>query len=316
MMKYIVTLPKIDTRYTAQWYDMIVRYVYCRGLQDEVKILGSEKEYKVPPTEFLDYRDYVSFVFPLIVEVVKKVKSGDMVFFLDGETPGLEAIEYVRKMVGENVELRAYWHAGTYDEHDLTYLRGVKGEYFERGWFDILDKIYVGSEYHKKLIVNKRNVDETKIVVTGAPMLLSEMLDGNLEEKKYNVVFTGRLGYDKGYDIVQELRKKGIDILATMEHQFRKKEYYRVIAQSKLVFSPSRHELFGLGVVEALASNVPVLVPDSMPVYREIVPAEYRYKNLDDVDWAEQLEKWKEKKNLRKLVEKYDYNNVIGKWLE
>jgi hypothetical protein len=61
---------------------------------------------------------------------------------------------------------------------------------------------------------------------------------------------------------------------------------------------------------------VPVLVPDSMPVYREIVPAEYRYKNLDDVDWAEQLEKWKEKKNLRKLVEKYDYNNVIGKWLE
>ena len=310
-----MSLPRIDTRYTSQWADMIEKFIKESGRQDEIVLLENKDKYLVAPNSFLNYRDYFSYIFPFMVSVIKVVKDGDTVFFLDGETAGMEAFEYLRKMENKNITLKAIWHAGTYDKNDLTSYAGVKGKNFELGWFDILDKIYVGSNYHKQLLIDTRFVDKSKIEVTGLPIDFENILDGREMKKIHDVIFTGRLGVDKGYDLVKKLREeKGLDIIATMEKGYSKKEYYKVLAESKLMFSPSRHELFGIGVAEAMASNVPVLVPNDMPVYKEIVPVGYRYDSLDLVDWDKKLNMWREKADLRKYVSHYSYKDIFSRW--
>jgi len=310
-MYHVITLPSIDTRYTAQWYEWLIRWRRDYGRRD-VLIYGDNKPHVVRPTEFLDYRDYYHYVLPLMDKMMDNLDSGDVVFFFDGETAGIEMIEYIRKMEGIDIELRTFWHSGTYDKYDLTAVRGVRGEYFERGWFNIADKIYVSSDYHKYLLNEKRDVPLDKIESTGNPLDLDAFEDGTKVEKIYEIMFAGRKVKEKGYDIVQELiNKKHLPIVCSLDMSWSKKEFYHALAQSKVLFSPAQQDMFATAVMEAFGSNIPVLVPDT-PQYRAIVPERYIYDDWKYIDWSniDELGTGEE----RKLVEKYDYNSVFERW--
>ena len=311
-MIYVITLPSIETRYTGQWYKWMWSYVDSTKRQD-IRVMGDNLAIKIPPTEFLDFRQYYFKVYPFLMATIKVIKSGDTVFFMDGETAGVEAFEYIRKMENIKVDIRTFWHSGTYDKYDLTAIRGVHGENFERGWFDITDKIYVSSDFHKRLLVESRGVEKEKIIVTGNPLDLNLFSDGTKTIKTNNVMYAGRLVPEKGYDIVKELRKKRIDITVSLENKWDKKRFYEELAASKVLFSPSKQDMFATACMEAFGSNVPVLVPD-IENYKEIIPERYRYKKLEDIDWNN-LEKLSTG-NERKLVEKFQYEKVMEEWFK
>ncbi len=312
-MIFVVSLPSIESRYTGQWKEWVSKYAKDNP-EKNIVLMGNDTEYRIPPTEFLSFRDYYSYVFPLLSSVVKEVSNGDIVFFMDGETAGVEAFEYLRKMEGINVEIRTFWHSGTYDTNDLTFKRHVNGADFERGWFNIADKIYVGSSFHKEMILKQRAIDdESKIIVSGNPLDVKE-LDAISKNKgsKHSIVFAGRLVSEKGYDIVKKLRaEKGLDILATMEHNFSKSEYYSILSNADVLFHPSKQDTFCIACMEAFGLGTPILVPDT-PVYRSLIPSRYRYKDLDDIDWGglSKLRSGYEKS----LVAKYDYRIVMDEW--
>lgn len=237
MTFYIVTLPSIDTRYTAQWFDFVERYKAEAGREDIV-LLGDRRHYAIAPTEFLDFREYSLYAFAQLSELMKLVENGDTVFFLDGETAGAEALDYVRKMEGINVEIRSYWHAGTYDKNDLTAMRGVRGEHFERGLFDITDKIFVGGEWHKQVIHEARGVPLDKITVTGSAMDLSAFADGHKTRKTRKFIFAGRKVWEKGYDVVERLRADGVDITVSLDEDWSKAQYYDELTRTEMLINP------------------------------------------------------------------------------
>ncbi len=309
----VVGLPHIESRYTGDWSKMLHKYMLYYHKGEPITYYSTAESYDILPTEFLDYGIYYKFIFDLLKVVVDEVEDNDTIFFFDGETAGVEAFEYIRKMSKMNLKIKTFWHAGTYDEYDLTAIRGVRGKNFELGWFDISDKIYVSSQFHKDLIVEKRDVDKDKVIVTGNPLDLSRFEDGSKVEKSYDIMFAGRLVPEKGYDIVKELREKGINITSSMEHKWSKRTFYFNLARSKVLFSPSKQDMFATACMEALASNVPVLVPNTKN-YESIIPERYRYNNLEDIDWSNvsKLATGYE----RKIVTKYSYEKVMGEWFK
>jgi glycosyltransferase involved in cell wall biosynthesis len=67
-----------------------------------------------------------------------------------------------------------------------------------------------------------------------------------------------------------------------------REEYFRILSGAQLAVSASRHEFFGVAMLEAVHLGVRPLVPDRL-AYRELVPAEYRY--ADDAALPAELER-------------------------
>lgn len=179
------------------------------------------------------------------------------------------------------------------------------------------EKVYVGSEYHKRLLHQTRDVPLDKVTVTGCPLDLAVFEDGQKTPKTRKFLYVGRKTDEKGYDIVQNLRRDGVPITASMEEGWDKKRFYHELAASEMIVNPARQETFGIGMMEAFASNVPVIVPNT-PQFQTTVPDKYRVDSHDFLSkpWfldsaarvAEQAG------NEREIVSQYDYHNVMEKW--
>jgi len=61
----------------------------------------------------------------------------------------------------------------------------------------------------------------------------------------------------------------------------RREDYLALLGRAQLVLSTAAHEFFGVSVVEAVHCGARPLVPDALS-YPELLPAEFRYRDLDD----------------------------------
>lgn len=327
MTIWVVGLPFYDTRPWKEQIGLLRRFLNEDGYkyQDDVVIVGNQSDLTVAHSEFMDYKYFITHQFMAMQEVINNYVKGDTIFFMDGECPGAEAFEYIQKMSGDNIKINMYWHAGTYDTTDLTAIRGVKGVNFEKGWFDIADKIFVGTNFHKKLLNLMRGVDLDKIYVTGEPFDFDMGKDKFLyDSARENFIFGGRLSNDKGYDVIKKLRAKGYNIYATMEHNLSKIDYLGALFKAKLTIVPSRHEMFGIVPIESVIMGTPVIASD-IGAYKDYLPKSWLYE--DEEDLQETLEDIKNEVNLaryshskimqvkNKMKEKYDYRKVWEKWL-
>lgn len=316
MKIYYLPFEPIDRRYTAQWYRWF-REVFEREGIDFEYIDGEPVESSVGNRFFLDMKATFVWKFEQLRQLFKKeLKDGDIVFLAEGEFPGIEAIEYFRKVYDVDVKIVGIWHAGTYDSWDLLKQKGLTrvGKHLEEVWMDIADLVFVATQYHKDLILRERIVDEDKIKITGLPVDVRELRKYE-KERKEGIVFTGRLGVEKGYDIVCELRRKGFDIFATQEYNLSKEQYYELLGGMKVVFAPSRQETFGYGVIEGMSMNCIPVVPDGLS-FTDYVPSKWRYQDNDEM--VEMLRKAMEceGEEMYKFVEKYQYEDVIRKMIK
>ena len=317
MVTYVIGIPLIEGRYSVEWYNELQSYMFLNGRRKDIRYMGDHSLHKVKHSEFLNYTEYCKYTMRAMSQTLTHIEDGDSVLFFDGETPGLEAFEFVRKMEDKDITIKAVWLAGSHDETDLVSLRHVQSENLERDWFAITDKIFVASEFHKNMIVEKRNVPPEKVVVTGLPLAPIKKLKPDYT-KQYDVLYGGRLSNDKGYDIVNYLRSKGIQVYATKEHELSKAEYYTKLYESSVVIAPSLHENFGYVPLEALIRGTPVLVPDR-GVFKETIPVSYRY--ADESDLLEMLINKSYEKyvppNLRaEIAKKYDPQTILARWLK
>lgn len=317
MKVYILPLEPLDKRYTKQWYCWFKEVFQEEGVDFEY-INGEKVESKLEGKFFLDMKTTFVWKFKQLKKLFKKdLQDGDVIFILDGEFPGIEAIEYFRKFYNKKVRIVELWHAGTYDIWDLTYQKGLEriGKNLEEVWFDIADLVFVATSFHKKLILKNRLVDRNKIKVTGWPLdvfgLAKKAIPWN--ERKHRLIFTSRLSIEKGIDIIEEVAEK-YPVFITQKHDLKKEKYYKELALSKGVIAPSRQETFGYGVAEGMAMNVIPIVPDGLS-FTDYVPRKYRYRNKKEMyDLIEKV-LTSEEVNVRKYVEKYDYRKVIRKML-
>lgn len=310
MTLYYLPLEPIETRYTCEWYNWFKEVFTNMGLDFEY-VDGLPSEHNLQ-TGFLDFKNTFIWKFHQLRELFKHdLKDGDWIFIPDGEFPGIEAIYYFNKMLDKKVKVAQIWHAGTYDQWDLTYQRNCTrlGTRLEEAWMDMADIIFVATTYHKKLITAKRLVDSNKIKVTGLP-LDSTTLAGYEAPVKSGAIFTGRYSPEKGINTVLSLKKRGFDVKIAVEHDYSKHEYYTALGKADFVVAPSKQETFGYGVLEGMCMNTIPIVPDDL-AFKTTVPKQFRYKHEDDI--PKMLTKDYKPYDFTSYVKRYQYQDVIQK---
>lgn len=310
-------LEPIETRYTKDWVTQFPEVFKINRVNFET-IEGESIKSNVGSKFFLDPINTNIWKLTQMTKLLKRfneVNDGDVIFFQDLWFPSLEMIPYIKHLTGKKVKICGILHAGTYDPWDLTNQTGMTrwASKLEESWFEVVDKIFVATQFHKDLITKNRMVDKRKIIVTGLPIDIKKLQSNYSSDKKRGIIFTGRKSIEKGINIVYNLSKRGLHINIAMDKNYSRDEYFTELGKSDIVFSPSEQETFGYGVAEAMALGCIPIVPNKLS-FVEYVPKKYRYNNEDEI--VKMMTKFKPDKKISNYIQKYDSKLVISKMIK
>ena len=298
---YIIDVPiePLPERYSIEWSQWFVREFHERGHR-AVQVLGVPLTEEIENGSFLDCYGTHYYKFQQLQTIVHKLYCGerpDVIFFHDLWFPGIEALEYIRKMMNLRFKIAGYLHAGTYDPNDRLAQEGMGtwGKYIEMGWFQFFDAIFVGSEYHKFMIVRERNVDEKKVYSIGYPCDYDTYDPTGMRKKEHReniVVFPHRLNKEKQPEmfdqlpgIISEILKRNITedftFVKTKDVCQTKAEYYELLGKAKIAVSFAKQETFGIAMAEAALMGCIPITPNAVS-YTDTMEWMWRFENLAD----------------------------------
>jgi len=187
------------------------------------------------------------------------------------------------------------WHAGSYDDYDLLGSSGLhpffKG--FEESCFNCLDRSFVATNYHKKLIGSKfKNIELDKIIVTGLPYNFDHLDKYKNLEKENIILFPHRLSEEKQPNILKdlepELNKHGYECIFCQEETLSKHEYHTLLGKSKMIFSASLQETWGIGAFEGMYVNSLPFLPSRLS-YTEMYKGDFLYPSAATFSYKDYL---------------------------
>ena len=296
-MIYYIPIEPLEERYTEQWYRWFPEEFKAQG--KDFKVIDGEVLTNVIETgTFLDVNStlyYKSEQLKKIAELFykKEIKAGDVFFVADIEFWGIEAIKYLSVLNGIETKLYGFCHAGSYTKEDFFEKTAPFAKFYERAWGEVFDMIFVGTEYHKNQMVSLRQIPEDKILVTGNPYKINEVVgDIEIKTKKNRVILTNRPDYEKRpnltLDVFTSLKEKHPDWefmvttsrkqwgsgwirdkakflekhgIITIKEGLTKNEYLSLLQESKIMTSNSIEENFGYCILEAMIfETIPVLL--------------------------------------------------------
>jgi len=286
-MLWVFPLEKFDLRYTSQWY---------RWVQEDLEGLKVDFEYVYPEPvvkeiktgRFLDTVGTVHFKASQLQLFASKiisgeVSAGDKILVFDGWFPGMGLIKYWSQMSGIPVEIYGIFHAGTYDIYDMTFEKGLSvwARPLEQSWFLMYDKVFVATQFHRKLIESTFG-DAENVKVTGFPF----RMEYTIKTKENIVVFPHRLDWEKNVKEFDKLSK----ILSPKYPNWRfiktfgmiegKGGYYNVLSRAKVAVSCAYQETWGIAMMECADLGCHCVVPNSLS-YPEMYPDECRYNSFE-----------------------------------
>lgn len=208
-----VPIEPLTERYTEQWYRRFPILFKEAGFEvlvihgvplidDDIKVgafldINSTVHYKTSQIGNISYMFHRGLV-----------KNGDIFFFGDIEFWGLESVRLMAQMNNVDVKITGFLHAASYTREDAFSVAASYQKYTEVGWLAALDRVFVGSRYHKAQVENLRVWDiaddscqafdiASKIVVTKNPVFVDEYpkFDGVVKQKK--MLLTNRLDPEK-----------------------------------------------------------------------------------------------------------------------
>lgn len=288
MKNIIVNVPlePFEQRYTNDW-----RLWFEKYMKPEITIDGTVLTAKIESGSFLDVCGTNYFKASQLQGIVQYIyvaqKSSDMkdvvFFFHDLWWPGLESLAYIRDGLGLKFKIMGCLHAGSYDSFDFLAKQGMGywAKEIENSWFKIIDKIFVATNFHKRLIMEKRKVDPKKIIVTGFPIYYN----GKHLPKENIVVFPHRLDSEKNPHLFTEteihFRMKGTDwkFISTKNVCGTKQEYWNILERSKISVSFADQETWGIAMQESLFADCIPLVPNRLS-YAEMYDPAFLYDGL------------------------------------
>ena len=209
-------IEEISMRYSAQWMTWFQREFKNHGVE-YIMIHPNPLSAEIRDGSFLDvcgtnyYKARQIAVF-CDLAYTKQINNDDVIFLMDAWLPGLESIAYIRDGLGLKFKIVGCLHAGTYDPYDFLTKKGMGywGKSLEESWFRIIDKIFVATEFHKRMLIHSRDVDPNKIKVTGWP-IYHERETRSFEQKENIVVFPHRLNEEKNpqmFDLLKNILKE------------------------------------------------------------------------------------------------------------
>jgi hypothetical protein len=294
----IINLPlePLEQRYTIEW-----RKWFEEHMKPSATIDGEMLTTKIENGAFLDICGTNYFKSAQLQKTIKFIHSmkdqSDMrnfVFFThDVWHTGIEALAYIRDGLKLKFKIAGCLHAGTYDKFDPITMMGMGywGKDYENSLFRIFDYIFVATEWHKRQLIHSRDVEPNKIHVTGFPIYNERaVLSG---ERENIIVSPNRLSKDKNPQLFRSLKQwcehepffKDWKFVTTFQEDgtyLSKKEYWKLLHESKVMISFADHENWGISTQEALFAGCFIVVPNKLS-YVELYHPAFRYNNFHDL---------------------------------
>lgn len=281
-------LEHIEQRYTTHLDRDIRNYLDRKGINYvylEPKVFSHE----IKHGSFLDadntvYRQFYQMQQLIELLIKGEVSKDETLFVSDIWNFALMCVPYLNFFSGYNLKVRGILHAGSFTDTD--FVRQMERVYkgFEESLFDICEKIYLGSNFIKKDVLQKRYVSADKLVVTGLPLDLQELDKFKNEDEKENIIiFNGRNVDEKQpylFDLLQQ-KLPNYKYVNTQKENLSKSKYYALLAKAKCIVSFALQENFGYGVQEAVYLGCIPCLPNRL-AYVEQFDKQYLYNNFDE----------------------------------
>jgi len=347
MKVFNIPIEPLEERYTKQM-DVWVKEAFIKNKLNVVTIYGNQLTTKVESGSVLDAEGTNYYKFSQLMQICElfkkgEVKNGDIFFIGDLWFPGLEAIKYISALEKINIKIYGVVWAGSFDHADFVYDAGMEpwAQHIERGWFDLVDGLFVGAQNIKDDIVKRHRIkDPSKIHITGGPWDTKSVQDRVIKkEKEKIVIFPHRFDYEKRPDkflkLAEIICKERNDVkflITTSRHNIRssrpwlvkmyydtkkklgdkidfkygitKDQYYQYLSDSRIFWSSAEQETFGYATLEALALNTTPVVPNKLS-YIDYIPKKYRYNTFEE--GVNLVRKYLDKdESISKIANKYD----------
>lgn len=311
-MLYNIPIEKLEERYSADWFNYFLSE-FNRLHVKYITIYPQPLTSRIQQGSFLDVAGTNYFKAMQLAEICKllfegKIKKGDIFFFFDLWFPGIEMLAYIRDGLDIDFKICGILHAGTYDPFDFLFQKGMFrwGANLENCWFEIFDAIFVGTQFHKELIISTRNAYPQRIHVTGLPIYPYFV---KKTDRENIVVFPHRLDPEKNPKTFDKISKqlaksypnwkfiKSKDVCKT------KQDYYDLLNKSKIAVSCADQETFGIAMIEATLCGCFPVVPNKLS-YEELYNGLFKYNNhIQLVEKIETLMRTNCRMSFRKFCE-------------
>lgn len=307
---WIVPLEPIDQRYTKQWYtdvpNIIATGMSKTGSNFKIKnIRGVPVEDRTTPGAFLDFGKTNAWKASQVQVIARmfsegQVEPGDKFLITDTWNFAVTAIRYMSELMNVPVELHGIWHAGAYDPTDILGMKMSKDwpPHQELAWFYACDYNYFATKFHKDMFLANLDVpkkDHRRAVRSGQPhTFIAQEINKNFDnvERDNTIVFPHRLNDDKQPEIFRDLVSHLPDdwsYVITQEKSLSKENYYKLLSQSKMVFSCSLHENLGISQMEGSLSGCIPVQPERAS-YSEIYLKKFKYPS----EWTTSFEAYEQ----------------------
>jgi len=225
---WLLPLEPFPSRYTQQWYDNFPKAFELYGY--DVKVIDGEPlSNKIDVGSWLPMNSTVHYKTTQLAKVALLfqeglVVDGDIFFIYDLEFWGVDAIKMMCQINKVDAKIFGFMHAASYTKEDLMEQLAPWQKYTELGWISLCDKVFVGSQYHKDAILERRiqpladKADQEalydKIIPTGNPVFKDEYHKIDVV-KKNQVILPNRFDFEKrpniSLDIAYTMKKKHPD---------------------------------------------------------------------------------------------------------
>ena len=290
-MKIInVPIESLTERYSGQWNKWFPEQFKKLGI-NFMTVYAKPMSSTIRQGQFLDIIGTNYFKFQQLSTIMElfddgAIEDSDVFLFHDLWLPGLESIAYVRDALKMNFKIAGILHAGTYDEWDFLAQSGMCrwGKNLEKSWLELVDYIFVATEFHKNLICNQRGKEfYRKIFVTGLPYYDDDIIVS--DQKENIVVFPHRLAPEKQPELFDNLKNRFADykdwqFIKSKDVCKNKKEYYELLGKSKIIVSFALQETWGIAVLESILSGCFPLLPNRLS-YVELYDKEFLYDDFE-----------------------------------
>jgi glycosyltransferase involved in cell wall biosynthesis len=178
---FLLPIEPLAERYTGAWYRWLPES-FSRSFNVTV-VAGEALTERVEKGAFLDLNSTLHYKAMQLAAVAQlfqhgDVKDGDSFFVADLEFWGIDSLRYLSRLQGIPVYIFGFMHAGSYTHGDFMEPMVDVGRHSEVAWMAACDRVFVGSEYHRRALIGRRLGSETaisqRIVVTGNPWRSAE----------------------------------------------------------------------------------------------------------------------------------------------
>jgi glycosyltransferase involved in cell wall biosynthesis len=244
-----------------------------------------------------------------------QIRNGDKVLFGDLWHPGgPDSVAYMSELTNVDIEIWGWHYAGRADPHDFVQKLGDWADDAERSWLKLARGVFLGSQFHADLLTSKfgylANLHPIGLVwdYWDVRNSITQIRPANTRAKR--VIFPHRGAPEKDpdafYELANRLDGNGYDFVITSSregtpeelgfrtgdgHPWRvvtglsKKDYYSLLADSRVFFSSAYQETFGYALQEAIVFGTTPVCPKRL-CYPDILQNDERYLYRDPLDAA------------------------------